>query len=92
MKKPILITLMLMSLIGVAYAQFIASDISQRIQNAQQKIDNDQQDISYQNAYIQNIIDDQQANAITSQIPAVQIIDGTNIPVPSQQVNAIQGT
>lgn len=79
-----------MCLAGIAEAQYVATTIEQRIDADNQRISNDLQDINYYNSDIQNIVNDQQAQAVTANVPDVQAIDAAQGAQPVQANTAMQ--
>lgn len=79
---------------GISYAQYVADTVlQQKINNDINTISHDLAEVAAANADIQNIIGDNSASAVTSQVPDVQAIQaaqqvsGAQL---SQQANVIQ--
>lgn len=85
--KKYLILIILMSFSGIAFAQYVANTIQQRIQNDQQTIDHDYAEINAMQADINAISNDASADAVTADVPAVEAIQAQQA-VASQPVNA----
>lgn len=62
---------------NIAFAQYVARALQQRIQDDQNSINLDLADIALKNADIQNIVNDQQANEVTANVPEVQQIEAS---------------
>lgn len=74
MKLKITVFMIMLCISGLAQAQYVAQTLQQRIDNDNNSIALDHQDIDAKNADIQNIVNDQTATAVTSQVADVQII------------------
>ena len=87
MKITLLAVLIFLTINSKAFCQYVASTIQQRIQNDQQAISLDQQDIATKQADIDSIVNDQSAQAVTKDVPAIQAVQATEGVVSGQPVS-----
>src|SRR5690348_13522684 len=78
------------------FCQYVAQTLQERIDDDNKAINRDLDDIAIRNADIQNIVADQQAVQVTSQVPDVQYIQAAQIetvePMAISSVSLINGT
>lgn len=82
----IIIIIILIFIPNLAVCQYVASTLQQRIDNDNNSINLDLADIQAKNADIQSIVNDQQANQVTSQVPDIQIILNPGKVTPANAV------
>lgn len=84
--KKVFLLIIIICMSGIAYAQYVANTIEQRIDNDKNAINLDLSDIQVRQADINSIANDQTANQVTVQVPDIQAIQQDNaIMSPPQQ-------